>query len=602
MIPQEKIEQIKDANDIVEVLSEYLQVKKAGGSYRALCPFHQEKTPSFMISPAKQIFHCFGCHAGGNVFTFIQKIENISFIESVKILAKRSGIELENFRPSPGYEERDRILEINREAMNFFTQSLSKSKKALDYAASRGISAEASAEFKLGYAPEGAALYQHLKARGFDDGLILKSWLCKKGDYGIQDSFRDRLVFPILNIYGEPVAFGARVFGDGVPKYINSAETPIYTKGRHLYNLNNAKKAREGYMVVVEGYMDAVTLYSGGIKNVVATLGTAMTEEQAKLLKRYSSVCVMAYDMDEAGVSGAMRGGEIAFGEGLEVRIASYIGAKDPDEFIKKNGAEALKERFDKSEPLVQYKAEYLKANGDIKNPYYREKAIKEMVSLLEKTDNVIVRNDGIRKSAEILDVPPEIAAGYLKSGTSAVQESASVNPEKGGLSREKGVIAAERAIAACGLYALGREDEQVTLRHMISRREATGTRFEDFTGKLYARIIEAIETRFKAGDKDIVRRIQLDFIDDTELSRLSAELLAEAGAFGSFKDTDTVMRVIDDCYGRLERERARMLAEGIQEKIRKAEAAGDMELVMKLVAEKQQAQKILKQRGGEFE
>ena len=238
MIPQDKIEQIKDANDIVEVLSDYLQVKKSGSNYKAICPFHQEKTPSFMISPAKQIFHCFGCHAGGNVFTFLQKVENISFIESVKILAKRAGIELDYQKSDINYSEKEKLLEINKEALVFFSEALKKSEKTKKYAAERGIKDDVIEEFKLGYAPDNGALYAHLRAKGYAEDFIVKSWLCQKKEYGVIDAFRDRLIFPIFNIYGEPIAFGARVFDNSLPKYINSAETSVYYKGKNLFLLS----------------------------------------------------------------------------------------------------------------------------------------------------------------------------------------------------------------------------------------------------------------------------------------------------------------------------------------------------------------------------
>lgn len=604
MIPQDKIEQIKDANDIVEVLSDYLQVKKAGSNYKAICPFHQEKTPSFMISPAKQIFHCFGCHAGGNVFTFLQKVENISFIESVKILAKRANIELDYQKSDVNYGEKEKLLEINKEALAFFCEAFKKSEKARTYAAGRGIKQDVIEEFRLGYAPDGGALFAHLKAKGYAEDFIIKSWLCQKKEYGIIDAFRDRLIFPIFNTYGEPIAFGARVFDDSLPKYINSAETAVYHKGRNLYNLNNAKKHKEDHLVVVEGYMDAITLYAGGIKNVVATLGTAMTPDQARLLQRHVSRIVISYDMDDAGINGAMRGAEIAFAEGLEVKIAAYKDAKDPDEFLKKNGVAALKDSYAKAAGIIEYRAGWLRSHADLNNPYEKEKALKDLSGILEKTDNIVVKNDGINKIAALLSLSPEIVKRYVKTGLGETGEPQAAEGGQDGF-RKKGADMAERAIAGTALDAIGKEDEKIVLKHLINRREASGIGFMDFKSQVYGRILEKIELYFKKEERGILQKIQMDYIEDAEMTSAIAAILGEEAARpkkGASPETDRAMQVIDDCFSHMERAKLESRAASLKAEIKKAETEKDENRVRTLQKELMPMEKILKQRGGEFE
>ena len=570
MIPQDKIEQIKDGNDIVEVLSDYLQVKKSGSNYKALCPFHGEKTPSFMISPAKQIFHCFGCHAGGNVFTFLQKVENISFIESVKILAKRAGIELDYQKSDINYSEKEKLLEINKEALAFFCEALKKSEKTKKYAAERGIKDDVIEEFKLGYAPDGGALYAHLKAKGYAEDFIIKSWLCQKKEYGVIDAFRDRLIFPIFNTYGEPIAFGARVFDNSLPKYINSAETPVYYKGKNLYNLNNAKKYKGDYITVVEGYMDAITLYAAGIRNVVATLGTAMTADQARLLKRHVSRIVMAYDMDDAGRNGAARASEIAFSEGLEVRVASYMDAKDPDEFLKKNGADALKKCLDNAAGILEYRADLLRLKADMNNPYEKEKALKELAELLNRTDNIVVKNDGINRIAALLSLAPEIVKRYVTFTVEEAAEAQVAISEQNAFRKKSGDMA-ERNIAGCALDALEKEDEKVILKHLVNKREISGIVFLDFKNPVYGRLLEKIEGYFKAEAPGILKKIQMDYIEDAGMTAAIAEIIGEESARpkkSQTHDTDKAMQVIDDCFSHMEREKIKRQVDSIQSMI----------------------------------
>lgn len=606
MIPPEKIEQIKEANDIVDVVSNYVSLKKSGSGYKSLCPFHQEKTPSFMVSPQRQIFHCFGCHAGGNVFTFMQRIENISFIESVKLLAKRAGINIEEYRAEFKSSEKEKIMEINREALKYFRQQFLRNEKPLKYLKIRCITEEAAEEFKIGYAPDGNKLFLTLKEKKFPEDIILKSWLCHKKDGDFFDIFRERLIFPIFNIFSEPIAFGGRVFDNSLPKYINSAETPVYSKGKNLYNLNNAKKYRDEFLVLVEGYMDAIRLFSEGIKNVVATLGTALTEEQAKVLKRHTSRVVILYDMDDAGRQSAIRAGEIGFKSGLEVLVVKYDGAKDPDDFIKTKGVDAMKEAIKEAVPFVNYWIDFYKQKGDIKNSYYKEKILGEMADMLVAVDNLVVRSDSIKKISQLLAIDEAIVEKYINKNDRRISgqgQNATVIEEM--KSRKKSIDLAERSILASALMSLGTKNEEMVLRHVFNGMKLAGIDYLKFNNAIYGELLFRIEERFEKKEKDILNKIQLDYIEREEIINLISELLSEEEKVTYKNESERVakiIQIINDCIDKIEKEKINEEARILQDKIEEAEKLNDYESVSALMKEKQRLIKIIKKRGDDIE
>ncbi len=520
MIPSDRIEQIKEANDIVEIISDYVSLKKSGSGYKALCPFHQEKTPSFMVSPQKQIFHCFGCGTGGNVFSFIQKVENMTFIESVKLLAKRAGINIDEYSFAYKPSEKEKILEINLEALKYFIEQFNKNEKPQKYVKMRGITEEALEEFKIGYAPDNNGLFLKLKEKKFPEDLILKSWLCQKRDNRYFDIFRDRLIFPIFNVFSEPIAFGGRVFDNSNPKYINSADTPIYLKGKNLYNLNNAKKYKDEYLILVEGYMDAIRLFSKGIKNVVATLGTALTEEQAKILKRHTSKIVILYDMDEAGRNSSIRAGEVGFKSGLEVLIAEYNGAKDPDDFIKTNGIDAMRKVIRMSKPFIDYKIDFYGKIKDINNPYTKEKILSEMAAILVSVDNLVVRRDSVKKISQLLNIEESIVEKYIDN------KYKKITYEKGQHdsiveimdSQKKSINLAERSILGVALMALGTKNEELVLKHIFNSMKVAGVDYLQFNNPIYSEILSTIKDFFEKKEKDILNKIQIFYIEKEEI------------------------------------------------------------------------------------
>ncbi len=612
MISQEKIEEIKNASDIVDVIGGYLALRQAGSSFKGLCPFHQEKTPSFMVNREKQIFHCFGCGQGGNAFTFIQRIENLNFVESVRMLAKRAGINIDEDRNynATDYSEKEKLLAANKEAINYFHEMFLKSDKAKAYAVSRGLNETALDDFKIGFAPGEGGLAVYLKNKGITEDAAIKSWLVNKGTTGIYDTFRDRFMFPIFNIYGDAIAFGGRAMDDNPAKYINSKETSIYIKGRNLYNLNNARKHTDGTAVIVEGYMDCVSVYSAGIKNVVATLGTAMTADQAKLLKRYAAKAVIMYDMDDAGRQGAVRAGDHLFAEGMDAYVVSFDEVKDPDDYIKKFGVEKLKEKIAKAEPFISYKINQLKKDGDANNSYYKETIIKEVAALISKSDSSIVRGDAVRKTADMLFVQPNVVERYLDiKQESAAQVDEMVDDTR--VLSEKGMKLAERNIISAAVNCLGTDDEATVLRHIAERRELAGLKYEDFKNTAYSQIMQKIKAYFNAGEKEILKKIEMDYVDNDDLNSIISELLAERARREMDekakdpklkKQSQDILKPISDWIQKLQKEKAARDMEGVNEAMMQAESSGDMEKLKAAMVEKQRLQKILNQRGGDFE
>jgi DNA primase len=347
--PEEIVEEVRTANDIVDVVSEYVKLDKKGKDYFGLCPFHKEKTPSFSVAPNKQIFYCFGCGKGGNVFQFIMNAENLDYIEAVRLLADRARIQL----PEGNDEEeaakakvRQTLMNINLQAARYFYETLRSHRgdAAREYLKKRGITENTVKKFGIGYSSEDRAdLYKYLANKGFEKTDLLKSGLVLQGNSGnCHDRFYGRVMFPIFDIRGNVIAFGGRVMDNTTPKYVNSPETPVYHKGRHLYALNFAKNSGEKRLIIVEGYMDVISLHQSGIINTVASLGTALTENQGRLLRKYAEEIVISYDADTAGQSATLRGLDILGYMGSTVKVLTVPDGKDPDEFIGKNGPDAL--------------------------------------------------------------------------------------------------------------------------------------------------------------------------------------------------------------------------------------------------------------------
>ena len=400
----ELIDEIRNKNDIVDIISQYVILKRSGRNFFGLCPFHKEKSPSFSVSPDKQIFHCFGCGVGGNVFHFIEKIENLSFIETIEMLADRAGINLPTINNNVDdklIKLKSRVYDINEVTAKFYHENLYKptSKEAQNYIKRRKLDNRTLKNFLIGYSGTFNELYIHLKEKGFSDEEILASSLVNRNENGkFIDRFRKRLMFPIQDTRNRVIAFGGRVLDDSKPKYINSPENVVYSKGKHLFGLNVAKKEQIKKIIIVEGYMDAISLHQRGITNVVASLGTAMTESQGRLLRKSSEQVIIGYDADGAGQAATLRGLEILQNLGCDIRILQIEGAKDPDEFVTKYGPERFLKYVDNAISLVEYKIKVLKQNLNIDNTNDKIKFLKEIAKELSKISNNIEREVYIDK------------------------------------------------------------------------------------------------------------------------------------------------------------------------------------------------------------
>lgn len=413
-ISPEIIDQVRMASDIVEVVSGYLTLRKRGKNYFGLCPFHHEKTPSFSVNPEMQIFHCFGCGAGGNVFTFIMRMEGITFPESVRILARAAGINIpEEDESVEQLQEKEALFYANKMAADFYLDNLltnPEAEPARAYLEKRGLTQEIYQEFGLGYAPaKWDAVIRLAKSRSLNPEILVKAGLAlEKEGGGMYDRFRGRITFAIHNLSGQIVAFGARrIVDDNSPKYINSPETDIYQKRYILYGLYQSREhiRRANEVIIVEGYTDLISLSRSGVRNVVATSGTALTEEHSRLLRRYTSNATILYDSDSAGASAALRGGDILLQNGLEVKIATLPAGQDPDDFCRQSGADAIRELVARAVPIIDFKLQGLKDQGLLRTPSQKAAATRDLLASIARISDPIQRSFLVRDLAEKLHV-----------------------------------------------------------------------------------------------------------------------------------------------------------------------------------------------------
>jgi DNA primase len=402
----DSVKEIKERVDIVELVSTYVALRRAGQNFKGLCPFHAEKTPSFTVNPERGVFRCWGCGAKGDVFSFVEKIENISFVEAAEKLARRAGVEFRRHGDTrERATERQRWFHINAVAERFFREELKRAAHVQAYLRQRGVAPEIWEEFALGFAPPGwERLLQHLKQQGITPEEAAKVGLATEGSRGLRDRFVERVIFPIHDVEGRPVAFGGRALGEAQPKYLNSPETPIFTKGRTLYGLDRARVAipAAGYVIAVEGYMDLIACHQAGLTHSVATLGTAITPEHVQVLRRYTNRLVLAYDGDSAGMAAAMRSAPMFVEAGCEVRIARLPAGADPDSILKEQGAAALVELVEAAEPVMEYRLDQLARQYDLQDPQQRLQMVREAVEVLAQLSGSIDRDHYLSRLGEI--------------------------------------------------------------------------------------------------------------------------------------------------------------------------------------------------------
>lgn len=411
--PDEIIEEVRNQNDIVDVISEYVKLQKKGANYFGLCPFHNEKSPSFSVSPGKQMYYCFGCGEGGNVISFVMKYENYSFIEAVQMLASRAGIELPQVTRSKEEKEnadkRSQILTINTLAAKFYYYMLKSEKGALAYHYLRGreLSDNTITGFGLGYSDKYSdSLYKYMKSKGYKDDILKETGLFTFEEKGVHDKFWNRVMFPIMDVNNKVIAFGGRVMGDGKPKYLNSPETKIFDKSRNLYGLNIARTSRKGYLLICEGYMDVISLHQAGFNNAVAALGTSFTSGHASLIKRYAKEVVLTFDSDGAGIKAALRAIPILREAELSIKVLSMKPYKDPDEFIKALGPEAYEERIEKATNYFIFQVGTLMNEYNLYDPSEKTEFHNKVADMLLEFEDEIERNNYLESVCRTFNIP----------------------------------------------------------------------------------------------------------------------------------------------------------------------------------------------------
>ena len=548
----ELIDEIKNNNDIVDVVSQYVHLKRSGRNYFGLCPFHNEKSPSFAVSPDKQIFHCFGCGVGGNVIHFISKIEGINFRESLELLAERANItlpKLESIGDNKTQELKDKIYQINKTAAYFYHENLYKptAKMAQDYVKKRKLNNATLKEFLIGYSGNFNELYNFLKSKGFSDEAILASDLVNRNDKGQYiDRFRHRLMFPIQDVRGRIIAFGGRVLDDSKPKYINSPENLVYSKGRHLFGLYNAKKHDTKKILIVEGYMDVISLHQRGITNVVASLGTAMTEAQGRLLRRSSEQIILGYDADGAGQEAIMRGLDILKNLGCDVRVLQISGAKDPDEYVTKYGPEKLKKCIDDAISLVEFKVRVLKRTLNLENTADKIKFLNEVAKILARVENSMEQEIYIEKISKYYDISKEALYSeikkilYPKNANSKILEKRNIQyniVKKEDTKISEARLKRENTIIA--MLLMSNSNVYSKIKNKIKP--------EDFRSEKNKKILEKVYAEYEKGVTEIYDVLSL--FEDEDIINHITEIMAK-----DYGITD-IDKGIDDILNTYERE-----------------------------------------------
>ncbi len=522
--PEELVEEVRAKNDIVDVISGYVRMQKKGANHWGCCPFHNEKTPSFAVNGAKQMYHCFGCGVGGNVFTFVMNYENYSFPEAIKMLADRAGVNLPELEYTEEMKEKEnkraRLMEINKEAAKFFYYQLRTPNGEIgsSYFKKRELSEETMKKFGLGYSGKsGKYLVQYLKQKGFEDKLIIEAGLATFSERnGLSSQFWNRVMFPISDIHGRVIGFGGRVMGDGEPKYLNSPETPVFDKRRNLYGLNFARTARTNNMIICEGYMDVIAMHQAGFTQAVASLGTAFTAEQANLLKRYTENVLIAYDSDGAGTKAALRAIGLLKDAGLTPKVINMQPFKDPDEFIKSKGRDAFQKRIDDAENSFYFEVRILERDFDLKDPesktkFYREIAKKlcnfaddvERENYLEAiADKYHIGFENLRKLVNTYAAKTGLAKPVERPKSGSVQKS---KPEDNHKKSQRVLIT------------------WITDEPALYQKIARYISVEDFTDELYRKVAERLFSDLARGNYNPAAIISM--FSDEEEQRLAAEL-----------------------------------------------------------------------------
>ncbi|MBQ8307089.1 MAG: DNA primase [Blautia sp.] len=521
------IEEVRSRNDIVDVVSQYVRLTRRGSTYFGLCPFHNEKTPSFSVTPSKQMYYCFGCGAGGNVFTFLMEYENYSFTEALSALADRAGVQLPKIEYSKEAREkaerRETLLAVNKQAAGYFYYQLrgENGKKGLQYLKNRGLSDETIRKFGLGYSDKYSDdLYKYLKSKGYTDEILRESGLFNVDEKrGMYDKFWNRVIFPIMDVNSRVIGFGGRVMGDGKPKYLNSPETKIFDKSRNLYGLNVARSSRKPYLLLCEGYMDVISMHQAGFTNAVASLGTALTSGHASLLKRYTQKVLLLYDSDDAGVRAATRAIPILKEAGVEARVVSLVPCKDPDEFIKTYGAEEFQKRLDDAEDSFMFRVRLIARELPMEEPQGQNQFFERCTQYLLELPDELERNlyiEAIVREYRYTGVSADDLKRRVRSqamkGTPVEKKTPVRTPESGRQKHENGYDRSQKLMLTWLVTYPG-------LVQQVSRYLSP----DDFTGDLYRQVAQMIFAEGEKGDVNPARL--LNAFTDSEEQREVASL-----------------------------------------------------------------------------
>ncbi len=538
------IEEIRSRNDIVDVISSYVKLQKKGSSYFGLCPFHNEKSPSFSVSAGKQMFYCFGCGEGGNVFSFLMKYDSLTFPEAARVLADRAGIDVPDIEISDEKRHeadlKNNIYEINAKAARYYHYLLGTKDgdAAKAYFAKRKLEDKTVTSFGLGFSSmRKDALYQYLKKEGCSDDILKETGLFVYDERGVHDRFRNRVMFPILNINNKVIGFGGRVMGDGQPKYLNSPETGVFDKGRNLYGLNIAKNSRRNNIIICEGYMDVISMHQAGFTQAVASLGTALTTGQAMLIKRYVKDVLICYDSDGPGVKAALRAIGIFREAGLRTRVINMQPHKDADEFIKAKGREAFQERIDNAENSFLFEVRMMERDYDINDPDGKTAFMGAVAKRLTDFEEEIERNNYLEAVAAKYFVSPDSLRKLVArsaAATTAGRERKPVNVADRAKAKDDGVHKSQRMILT---WICDDPDIYKAVRDYITPEDFTEPLYKELACMMFAQLEEgrfnpaAILNRFEDDERqrEAAMILNTNILDDSALESDREKALNEA-------------------------------------------------------------------------
>ncbi len=506
-LPPSFIDELVTRNPIEEVVSQYVNLKRSGANLFGLCPFHGEKTPSFSVAPEKGIYYCFGCHRGGGVIHFMMEIENLSYPDAVRALAKRAGLEVpQDEQYQSRYRQQERLWALNREAARYFHTQLKApvGRPGLEYARKRGIPNSVIVKFGLGFAPpSGFGLIDAMRKKGYTDQELQDAGLAQKGrNGGIYERFRNRLMFPIIDVRGNFIGFGGRVMDDATPKYLNSPETPVFNKRKNLFGLNFAKKSKLGYLILVEGYMDAIALHQFGFDCAVASLGTALTQEHAVLLSRYTEQVVLIYDGDSAGQNATQRAIPILEKVGLQVRVLHMKGAKDPDEFLKKYGADRFRLLLGEASNRVEYQLNAIRRKYDLQIDEQRVQWIQEAAELLGTLQSPVQQEVYGNRVAESAGISPEVLRLEIEKSSRRLQARKKRQQEKADLSPARNLQPKSRAFHYDNLKSAMAEESvlAMVLTEPALFAQTESLKQQEFSSALLGQVYAQLKQRYEAG------------------------------------------------------------------------------------------------------